>query len=75
MSPWSFAIAILLGRGFRYFGEGLLAVWYGEQALAFLETNGRQVALWTGLTVLGVGAAYFWWRSRRPATVAPAPPA
>ena len=56
-------------------GEGLLAVWYGEQALAFLEDNGRQVALWTGLAVLALGAAYFWWRSRQPAPVAPVPPA
>jgi membrane protein YqaA with SNARE-associated domain len=75
MNPWSFATAIVLGRGFRYFGEGLLAVWYGERALAFLEENGRPVALWTGVTVLGLGAAYLWWRSRRPATVAPLPPA
>ncbi len=76
MSPWSFAVAIILGRGFRYFGEGLLAVWYGERALAFLEENGRPVALWTGLAVLALGGAYFWWRSRRsPVVAAPAPPA
>ena len=58
MSPWTFAVAIVLGRGFRYVGEGLLAVWYGERALAFLEANGRQIALWTGLAVLAAGAAY-----------------
>ena len=76
MNPWTFATAVVLGRGFRYFGEGLLAVWYGERALAFLQENGRYVALWTGLTVLGLGVAYFWWRSRRrPAVVAPLPPA
>ncbi len=76
MSPWTFATAVVLGRGFRYFGEGLLAVWYGERALAFLEENGRQVALWTGLTVLALGGAYVWWRSRQPpATAAPVPPA
>jgi len=75
MNPWTFAIAVLLGRGFRYFGEGLLAVWYGERALAFLEQNGRQFALWTGLGVLVLGAIYMWWRSRHPAVVAPLPPA
>jgi membrane protein YqaA with SNARE-associated domain len=75
MSPWTFAIAIVLGRGFRYFGEGLLAVWYGEQALAFLEQNGRQVALWTGLAVLALGGGYAWWRSRRQPAATPAPPA
>jgi len=72
MNPWTFALAVILGRGFRYFGEGLLAVWYGERTLAFLEVHGRQVAMWTGLTVLALGAAYLWWRSRqRPAVAAP----
>jgi len=76
MSPWTFAVAVVLGRGFRYFGEGLLAVWYGERAIAFLEENGRLVALWTGITVLVLGVAYFWWRSRRrPAAATPLPPA
>ena len=59
MNPWTFAIAVVLGRGFRYFGEGLLTVWYGERALAFLQENGRQVALWTGLTVLGARRRVF----------------
>ena len=76
MSPWRFATAVVLGRGFRYFGEGLLAVWYGEQALAFLETHGRQVALWTGVSVLVLGGVYMWWKSRRrPVVAAPLPPA
>ena len=74
MSPWTFGVAVVLGRGFRYFGEGLLAVWYGERALAFLEGNGRQIALWTGLGVLAIGMLYFFWRSRRrPAAAAPPP--
>jgi membrane protein YqaA with SNARE-associated domain len=72
MNPWTFALAVIFGRGFRYFGEGLLAVWYGERTLAFLEVHGRQVALWTGLTVLTIGGAYLWWRSRqRPAVALP----
>lgn len=75
MSPWTFATAVVLGRGFRYFGEGLLAMWYGEKAIAFLEANGRQVALWTGLTVLAGGIAYLWWRSRRRPEATPVPPA
>jgi len=75
MSPWTFAIAIVLGRGFRYVFEGLLAIWYGERAITFLEQNGRQVALWTGLAVLVLGVAYFWWRSRQAAAATPLPPA
>jgi membrane protein YqaA with SNARE-associated domain len=71
MSPWTFAVAIVLGRGFRYFGEGLLAVWYGERTLNFLEDHGRQIGLVVGLAVLAGGIAYFWWRSRQPAAQAP----
>jgi membrane protein YqaA with SNARE-associated domain len=64
MSPWSFALAIILGRGFRYFGEGLLAVWYGERALEFIRLHGREVSLWFGLGVLGLGVLYVIWRAR-----------
>jgi membrane protein YqaA with SNARE-associated domain len=73
MSPWTFAVAVVLGRGFRYFGEGLLAVWYGERALRFLEVHGRQIALYVGVAVLAAGLLYFWIRSRRtPAALPPA---
>lgn len=57
-----FALAIGIGRGLRYFGEGLLAVWYGDAALAYLEENGATVA-WTIVGVLvGASAAYLIWR-------------
>jgi membrane protein YqaA with SNARE-associated domain len=65
LEPWKFAIAVGLGRGFRYFGEGLLAVWYGEAAMDFLRGHGRQVALWAGLAVLVAGIAYAVWHNRR----------
>jgi membrane protein YqaA with SNARE-associated domain len=35
----TFVLALLAGRGFRYFAEGLLAVRYGEQATRFLAEN------------------------------------
>jgi membrane protein YqaA with SNARE-associated domain len=73
MSPWTFAAAVALGRGFRYFGEGLLAVWYGERAFAFLEENGRIVGLVVGVSVLVLGVAYIWWRTRSRSTVPETP--
>jgi membrane protein YqaA with SNARE-associated domain len=52
MKPSPFALTIAIGRGLRYFGIGLLTVWYGEQARTFLEANGRSVAYWVaGLLV------------------------
>ena len=60
-----FVVSIIVGRGLRYFGEGWLAVRYGEQAIAFLEANGRPVSLILAVIVLIGGAAYFLWRARR----------
>ncbi len=65
MSLPQFWIAVAVGRGARYFGEGLLAVWYGERALNFLESHGRGVALVLGLVILAGGAAYILWHNRR----------
>src|SRR5215208_1483007 len=52
VSPWKFAAAIALGRGIRYFGQGYLAVRYGERALTMVEENGPAVGL--GLAALAV---------------------
>ncbi len=60
-----FLLAVLLGRGARYFGEGLLAVWYGEEAVDFLGTHGRSVGLALALVVVLGFLAYLVWRRTR----------
>ena len=60
-----FIAAIGVGRGLRYFGEGLLAVWYGDAALGYIQDHGKEVALTAGLVVLVGGIVYFWWQSRK----------
>jgi len=62
---WTFVMAITVGRGLRYFGEGLLAVWYGDLALDWLRTNGRVIALAMGIAALIGGVAFYVWKSRR----------
>lgn len=38
--PWPrFIIAVAIGRSIRYFAEGLLAVWYGQQAVQIVADN------------------------------------
>ena len=54
----TFVIAIGVGRGVRYFGEGVLAVLWGDQALGYLEENGRNVAVFLALAVLAGGIVY-----------------
>jgi membrane protein YqaA with SNARE-associated domain len=60
-----FLAAVAIGRSIRYFGEGFLALWYGERALAFLKDNAHTIGLWMGIAVLVGGGAFFWWRSSR----------
>jgi membrane protein YqaA with SNARE-associated domain len=45
ISVTKFTTAILIGRGARYFIEGLLALWYGERAIAYIREHGFEVAL------------------------------
>lgn len=61
ISTPKFVTAILIGRGARYLVLGLLAVAYGEQALAYAEAHSFEVAM-VAIGVLAAGvAAYFVW--------------
>jgi membrane protein YqaA with SNARE-associated domain len=40
-----FITAVAIGRGTRYFGEGLLALRYGDQTMAFLHAHSWTVAI------------------------------
>jgi membrane protein YqaA with SNARE-associated domain len=52
----TFVVALLLGRGLRYFGEGYLAVRYGDAAMPFLKAHKMELAL---LAVGLVALSYF----------------
>jgi membrane protein YqaA with SNARE-associated domain len=65
ISAGKFATAILIGRGARYFTEGLLAVWYGERAMTFMHDHGVGVAL-AAVGILGVGfLLYLAWQKQK----------
>jgi membrane protein YqaA with SNARE-associated domain len=66
ISASRFAVAVGIGRGLRYFAEGLLAVRYGDLATAYLENNLRSVSLgMIGLLILGLAGSALWSRARR----------
>jgi membrane protein YqaA with SNARE-associated domain len=65
MSVGPFAAAIAVGRGIRYFGIGLLTVWYGQRAMTFLEENGRMTALAISGTIVVLGVVYLLWKRLR----------
>lgn len=70
VAPWKFGIAILIGRGIRYFGQGYLAVLYGERAALLVRENGTAVGIGLALFALAIGVSYYLWR-RRAARSAP----
>ncbi|HEY3045542.1 MAG TPA: VTT domain-containing protein [Vicinamibacterales bacterium] len=61
ISPAKFVTAIVIGRGSRYIVLGLLAVEYGEEALAYVEQHGFAATV-VVLGLLGAGlAGYLIW--------------
>lgn len=66
---WTFVGAIAAGRGVRYFGEGLLAIWYGEETIAFLERHGLTITI--VIAIVGAMAGVWWVARRRPAETRP----
>lgn len=65
-----FIAAVAVGRGFRYFGEALLARWYGEQALTFLAEHARPVSLTLAGVILAGALVWAYVRHRRSASAA-----
>ena len=60
-----FLTAVAIGRATRFFGVGLLAMWKGQEAIAWLHANAARVGLTLGVTVLVGATAWVWWRRRR----------
>jgi membrane protein YqaA with SNARE-associated domain len=66
ISPGKFAAAIIIGRGARYLTLGILAVKYGERAMAYVEENGLQVAIIVvGVLVAGLVGYLLWAKAQR----------
>ena len=63
VAPWRFGLAVAIGRGIRYFGQGYLAVVYGEHALVLVQTYGPEFGI--GVAVLAVLAAVVTLRIRK----------
>ena len=67
ISTARFTVAILIGRGARYFIEGVLALWYGERAMAYMREHSAGVAL-VIVAVLAAGFLVYLALSRRKAS-------
>ena len=60
-----FAVAIAIGRAARYFTEGLLALWYGDRAMAFVHEHATTVSLsLAGLLAVALAGYILWGKTR-----------
>ena len=49
---WKFLVTVMIARSFRYYLEGILAVFYGRRVLLFMKDNGLLILSIAGLLVL-----------------------
>jgi membrane protein YqaA with SNARE-associated domain len=71
VSPVSFGLALVAGRGVRYFIVALLAVWYGDAALRYIEAHGRGATLAAAAVLLLSAVGFIWWQRRGAVAEAP----
>lgn len=64
VSPVKFGLAIAIGRGIRYFGQGYLAVLYGERAAEFMKAHGTELGLGLAAAAVVMAAIMLWLRRR-----------
>jgi membrane protein YqaA with SNARE-associated domain len=65
VSVTRFSLAIAIGRGVRYFAEGLLAIYYGDRAMVFIRENSRPVSLVVvAALIAGIVGFVLWNRAR-----------
>jgi membrane protein YqaA with SNARE-associated domain len=64
---WRFMLTVMIARSVRYYVEGVLAVFYGEQVLSWMKENGAMVLLIVVAVFIGVVAIYLIKNRRGPA--------
>jgi membrane protein YqaA with SNARE-associated domain len=61
----SFIAAVVVGRGFRYVVEALLAYRFGDAAMLYISQNVGRLSIWMAISVAVLGVAFILWRRRR----------
>ena len=62
---WKFVAAIAIGRGIRYFGQGYLAVLYGEAAADLVREHGTIVGIVLAAAAVAIGLVFYFVKRRR----------
>jgi membrane protein YqaA with SNARE-associated domain len=61
---WKFLLTVMIARSFRYYVEGILAVFYGRRVLLFMKDNGLVILSIVGALVL-IGVIIYLLRRRK----------
>ncbi|HEY0319930.1 MAG TPA: VTT domain-containing protein [Pyrinomonadaceae bacterium] len=64
---WRFMLTVMIARSVRYYVEGTLAVFYGENVLSWMKENGALVILIVATVFVGGLLIYFIKHRRKPA--------
>jgi len=59
-----FLLGVAIGRSFRYFSEGILAVLYGAAAIAFVQQNFGKIGVSISVIILAVVLVYMYSKRR-----------
>jgi membrane protein YqaA with SNARE-associated domain len=65
VSALRFVLAIIVGRGLRYFGQAWLAVTYGERALTMVRDHSAQVGIGLAAAIVLTAALIYVVKKRR----------
>jgi membrane protein YqaA with SNARE-associated domain len=60
-----FLTAVIIGRGIRYFSEGILAVMYGPAAILFVQRNYGKVGLAIAIVIVASVLVFFSYARRK----------
>jgi len=64
---WKFLVTVMIARSFRYYVEGILAVYYGRRVLLFMKDNGLVIVSIVGtLVLIGLIIYFIVWMRRSP---------
>ena len=67
---WKFLLTVMIARSFRYYLEGILAVYYGRRVLLFMKDNGLVIISIVGtLVLIGLIIYLVVWMRRSPRAV------
>src|SRR6476659_7163764 len=67
---WKFLVTVMLARAFRYYVEGILAVFYGRRVLAFMLDNGLVIITICGAIAIVLVLIYTLFNRSRPQVAA-----